>query len=507
MKKKQNLIIAVMTVLSGIILGITYNYFVHWLGWICYVGIFYTMIKYSIKPIQAFIIGLITSTIQGVIVFSWMIKVLSHYSGNDTNIGILFTIITAIVFAIKTGVFFAIASYLINKCKNIKTIVPATIAIGSAYIILDRIYEYMFQEIPWIFHFLGYTQSTNLYTAQLSEIAGIIGISFIVLLCNLLIAYAIVNRNKQYLMAVIGIIVISHIYGYIRIDSINSKEKESISIAMICDNTTPEIRWNEQRVNEYVSTLLALNKEAIESNPDIILWNEGVIPWSYREDDDLINVIIDQTKNSKSHHIISLFTDEKDGSFNSAYLFDNHGYIEGRYDKNKLLGGMEKPLWDNKHFELPFMNAAHNSIMKSGKKIAPIISSQLGTIGVMICNESLTESTASMLATQGAGFLVLMANDNWFANTELVNTHFLCTRMRAIETRKDIVVNTNMGYCGVIRASGEIKSKEMSDKAHVLLNNVEINNTNSNSGQRANIFVLMAIFTIIISIVFILKKA
>jgi apolipoprotein N-acyltransferase len=49
-----------------------------------------------------------------------------------------------------------------------------------------------------------------------------------------------------------------------------------------------------------------------------------------------------------------------------------------------------------------------------------------------------------------------MSNDGWFRGTWLVKQHFYNARLRAVETRKDIAVNSNNGRSGCIDASGRI---------------------------------------------------
>ena len=63
------------------------------------------------------------------------------------------------------------------------------------------------------------------------------------------------------------------------------------------------------------------------------------------------------------------------------------------------------------------------------------------------------------MANNGAQFLLNLSNDGWFSDTYLVNLHFYSVRMRAVETRKDIAINSNNGYSGLIKASGEIIMK------------------------------------------------
>ena len=67
-----------------------------------------------------------------------------------------------------------------------------------------------------------------------------------------------------------------------------------------------------------------------------------------------------------------------------------------------------------------------------------------------------------------------MSNDGWFSDTYLVDLHFWNVKLRAVETRRDIAFNSNNGYTGLIRASGEVAMKDKSDQPFiktVLINN------------------------------------
>ena len=151
-----------------------------------------------------------------------------------------------------------------------------------------------------------------------------------------------------------------------------------------------------------------------------------------------------------------------------------------------------------------FFNSNIDGQNVEGDNVQPIVSKQLGNIGVSICNESLTDVVMNQQAQLGANFLVLMANDNWFADTQLTFHHFYVTRLRAIETRKDIAINANMEISGVVKATGEINQTLDATNPQVIVSEVTPNNNISYYTLRKTIFI-SSIFLILI-IVFILKR-
>jgi apolipoprotein N-acyltransferase len=138
------------------------------------------------------------------------------------------------------------------------------------------------------------------------------------------------------------------------------------------------------------------------------------------------------------------------------------GKIAGRYDKRIPLSFIEQPAAG---IIFPFLSS-EGFVVKRGENNEPL-NTPYGKAGVMICNESSVPSAASSVAKNGAQFLVNISNDGWFNNTYLVNLHFYNVRMRAVETRKDIVVNSNTGISGLVKASGEIAIQERSDEPYV----------------------------------------
>ena len=90
-----------------------------------------------------------------------------------------------------------------------------------------------------------------------------------------------------------------------------------------------------------------------------------------------------------------------------------------------------------------------------------------GRAGFLICNEAALPVAAANQVKQGAEFLMNMSNDGWFNDTYIVRAHYYYTRLRAVESRKDIAINCNNGFSGLIKANGDIEVKEESTESFV----------------------------------------
>jgi apolipoprotein N-acyltransferase len=77
-------------------------------------------------------------------------------------------------------------------------------------------------------------------------------------------------------------------------------------------------------------------------------------------------------------------------------------------------------------------------------------------VGIMICWESLFAHHARLLVNDGATLLVMLANEGWFGGSAAGAQHNLTARMRAVETRRSVIVASNMGPPLVIDPYGRL---------------------------------------------------
>jgi apolipoprotein N-acyltransferase len=291
--------------------------------------------------------------------------------------------------------------------------------------------------------------------------------------------------------------------GYVIFENFNSgsTKNTTVRVAVLAENILPDIKWDDTNGNMLVQRLLDLNKAAAAQKPDIILWSESAIPWTFRKDDDLVKEILKESQASGATHILGMNTEvENNVVHNSAYCLLPNGDVAGRYDKQFLLSFIEKPL---SGMSIPFFSSKGFLVSAGAAHNVPL-TTPYGKAGIMICNESLIAASAGAAVKNGATFFCNMSNDGWFNDTYIVKFHFLNTRLRAVETRKDIVVNCNNGYSGVISADGHIVKQQKDTEPFVQINDVHPNNLNTWSVQFPNLFIYLC--CLIIAAALIRKK-
>jgi apolipoprotein N-acyltransferase len=74
----------------------------------------------------------------------------------------------------------------------------------------------------------------------------------------------------------------------------------------------------------------------------------------------------------------------------------------------------------------------------------------------IICWESIFGEFVTGYVNQGATFLAVISNDAWWGETPGHKQLLSYTRLRAIETRRDIARSANTGISSIINAKGEI---------------------------------------------------
>jgi apolipoprotein N-acyltransferase len=189
----------------------------------------------------------------------------------------------------------------------------------------------------------------------------------------------------------------------------------------------------------------------------MILWPESAIPWTWSADDDLVRELLRHSDPANITHILGMNTAAGTGVVgNSAYCILPGGRLAGRYDKRTPLLLIEQP-WHS--WLIPFVSADGYSVAP-GKSDMPL-RTPYGNAGILICNESTLPDAAAATVSHGAQWLFNLSNDGWFRDSYLVHLHFSNVRLRAVETRKDIAINSNNGISGLVSASGRIERSDL----------------------------------------------
>ena len=95
-------------------------------------------------------------------------------------------------------------------------------------------------------------------------------------------------------------------------------------------------------------------------------------------------------------------------------------------------------------------------------------------LGDMICFDVAYDEIVRDVAREGAQALVVQTNNATYLGTAQPEQQWAISRLRAIETGKDVVVASTNGISGVATADGDVVSRSVSGGAQVLVDRVRL---------------------------------
>lgn len=406
--------------------------------------------------------GVLFAFIHSLLLHTWILSVIPAYAQGSVLTGIICYLLSALVPALFFGLQFWLFGLLRLPVNRKYALIHNAVLMACLWALFEWLRSYLFGAMPWLSYGMGITLSDNLYLIQPAAWGGPWLLSFLLVLVSFLIGHAFRTQRWKILFIPLGLLLLQWSGGawlHNRTQGLVAADPRlAFSAALIQPGLDPETVWNDQHADALVGRLLSLNEEAVLKKPDLIVWTETVVPWTYAPADDFVQAIVKQTRQAGSHTLLGMnSTLESSGDLisNSVHLLDPTGKRTAWYDKQELLTLVEKPLFKTDgDVILPFL-ASSGMQMHAGNHRAPL-RTPWGHAGILLCNESTSPSQASDRAQSGASFLVNTGNDGWFSGSYIPLQHFYNCRLRAVETRKDVLVNNNMGFAGLIRADGTI---------------------------------------------------
>ncbi len=203
--------------------------------------------------------------------------------------------------------------------------------------------------------------------------------------------------------------------------------------------------------------------DAMAAAPDLVVWPEGAVLGTELEGargEGGRSAI--QAAAPTSSFVVGGRARVEGGGANAAYALSG-GQLDGRYDKHVLVPFGERwPLLEQVPglyravFGLLGMPLLANTVPGPGP--ATLVTG-VGPVGVGICYESVFPTVSAAMARLGAGVLVVITNDAWFARGDGARQHLDMGRLRAIENRRWLLRAGNDGVTAAIDPYGRIAAE------------------------------------------------
>ncbi len=417
----------------------------------------------GVPPRRAFWWGWVAGTVASGGGFYWITHLLIRF-------GHLPWLAAFSLFALMVayqGLHFGVMAVVLRWVRDRAPQVPMTLLLPVTMVPLEMAMPFIF---PW---YLSITQAWVVPVIQVADLAGPLGVTFLLLVSNGMIYDVVVARLKgqpwprRPLVAGGTIIALALVYGVVRMAQYDASWEAApkVKIGLVQANVgitqkhKPGLREAHLKLHHDASVDLQ------RRGSELLVWPESSYPYYF-----LREMKRDWPDGSRQQvrkgftaplffGVLTLGIDRRKHPYpyNSAYFMEPDGSITGRFDKNYLLVfGEYIPFLEYvPNFRRWFPAASH---FQRGTEVTTFKFKDY-RLGPMICYEDIIPSFGRRLAKLKPHLLVNITNDAWFGATSEPAEHMALSVYRAVELRTGLVRAVNTGISTFIDASGRVLSK------------------------------------------------
>ncbi len=454
-----------MAILSGFLLTLSFprtNF--SWIAWFSLIPLFAAL--NNLSPKKSFYIGLCTGVAHYLTLVYWLAYTMKTYGHLPLYLSVAILLLLTAYLAFYTAVFSMTFIWACSSPVYLFTMPPLI------WVSLEYIRSFLFTGFPW--ELVGYSQHNTLPIIQISDILGVYGISFCIVLSNVAIfinCLFIIGKTWQGKKVGLGhalgsIMTFALIFGLIwfygtwRIENVNKLASGSPSVraAIVQGNIDQDKKWDRVFQRSSVLKYIKLSLQTKKNKPDLVVWPETATPFYFLRNVELSKLVQDGIRETGADFFIGSpavkFEKETPKHYNSVFLVGPDGNLYGKYDKAHLV-----PFGEYVPFKkwLPFLGKMVESVgdFHSGKKGQTI---QWGkhVIGSQICYEIIFPNLARAMTQNKAELLINVTNDAWYGRSSAPYQHFSMAKFRAVENRRSLIRAANTGISGFIDPSGKV---------------------------------------------------
>ena len=348
-------------------------------------------------------------------------------------------------------------------------------------------YEYLKSQgfLAYTYGILGYSQYLFQPLVQAAGLAGVWGLSLLVVCPSAFLAH-LLGRSPAAgrsaggrgprlwlpVAAYAGVFLLA--LGWGAATRVDLREARPWKVALVQQNADPW-RGGNRAYRRALDISLRLSREALQEDPDIVIWSETsfvpAIDWHtrYRQDPEawrLVSELLEFMAGQRVPYVVgnddgqlrrSESGEERRVDYNATLLFQD-GRIAATYRKVHLV-----PFTEYFPFEraLPgiyaWLRAADTHFWEKGTEYTVFDAAGV-RFSTPICFEDTFGYLNRRFVQAGAEVLVNMTNDAWSGSVAAEMQHMALSLLRAVENRRSMVRATNGGITCIISPNGEILS-------------------------------------------------
>jgi apolipoprotein N-acyltransferase len=440
-------------------------------AWIALVPLFWTFhssTRTSSAAICGFVFGLVFFSFDT----SWIFRtlVIHGHFGFISAAGLFVAMMVTL--ALFPALFALLTKLFAHKGFGISLVAP------FVWTSTEFLRGVVFTGFPW--DLAGYSQTCRLSIMQMTDITGIYGVSFVIVMVNGLLWQAVDRISRKSFRAWIPIITavfaitLVSAYGTLRLRDfpVTHKDQNYCKVGILQGNIPQEIKWDKDTRHKTIRTYEKLGKKAVEQGAKLLVWPETSIPVLFNPGDKTWKQAFKVSEEMGVPMVVGAPTGQQEAGhthyYNSAFLLEGKS-LRYRYDKIHLVPfGEYVPL----SWLLPVGPgiAAREADFTPGKDMTVMSTDNCPKFSVLICYEVIFPRLSRWALRKGAQMLITITNDGWFGHSAAPYQHFEMARVRSIENRVWLIRSANTGISGVFDPAGRtVAATKLNTQASIVV--------------------------------------
>jgi apolipoprotein N-acyltransferase len=324
-------------------------------------------------------------------------------------------------------------------------------ALSAATVLVPAIF-------PWN---VGAATLPLLAYAQHAELGGIALVDLTLLLAGGGLLAAARSRDlrsaRAPLVAGLLALVVPFAYGAVRIAQVEQARAAAptMRVGVVQPNIGIYAKHDPTQHRGHLALLRRMTAQLERDGAGLVVWPETAYPYLVSREREAQPDGFRAARGPDVHGplLVGAITAAGDAHYNSALGVEADGRITGIADKVELLAfGEYVPLWDY----LPPLRTFFPSRGITPGAAPRVLGIAGHHVAVLNCYEDVLPGYARQLAAfaPAPDFFVNVTNDAWFGDTAEPHLHNHVARVRAIETRRDLVRAVNTGVSAHVSATG-----------------------------------------------------
>jgi apolipoprotein N-acyltransferase len=313
---------------------------------------------------------------------------------------------------------------------------------------------------PWVP--LGNSQIDVAPIAQLASLVGVYGLSALVALGSVAIAWVIVGPAGRGRIVAAGSVALllaaGAAWGASRVSAGGLLTAGTpVRVALVQGNVAQGQKWDPDFADAIYRRYLALSRAGVGRGATLVMWPESAMPFFFEErpEAEALRLL---ARDTGARLFVGGDQVERvkpaPRYFNSAFLIQPTGSVGGIYRKVHLVPfGEYVPLESILSFAGPLVEQVGG--FTPGRTLT-VFQIREGTFTTGICYEAVFPELSREAVQKGSRLLTTITNDAWFGRSSAPWQHFAMARMRAVETGRYLARAANTGISGIVDPYGRV---------------------------------------------------